>query len=246
MSSGAAGAPDFLVWPCRPKIPALWVQIQVLKDANLTLQDAKDCGGERVFRAAGEEWKRDALAFLRKSQGADPGETIKTQPRYRTRALEWCVAFDRQLSVLFPKGLSRFQQPEAASRGDPSGWPLLSLCVDQGSDGWSAAAYLMRRAGFNMLLQFDPSHRCWNDSQAALQQAGMWASALVLQATFNLDHGPWKDGKLHSDVVQVASLYSRLERPEECPLLQSLLWHIIRDDGDSDQLANLQVASDIA
>lgn len=224
-----------------------WRMLEVLRDAALQMQDAKDDGDEEAFRGFEAEWQREARAFLERQRGVKGEPAAKAKARYRTGARAWIVGVDKQLRSTIGSGLRRFVQPVSLEeRGNPVSWPVLSVALDQGSDGWSAVMYLQRRANMNLIVMFDPSHRAWNDSKAALQQAGLWSAALLLQITMNLDHGPWRDGKWHSEVVQAAELYAQFKNPDQDAMLISLLEPILRGTGDIDSLSSPTVAFDIA
>jgi len=165
---------------------------------------------------------------------------------FRKKARSWLSAIDKQLRVATSEGLSQFQQPEdIASRAEPRLWPCLTLAIDQGSDGWAASMYLLRKQNLNILLQFDPSHRAWNDAQAGLQKAKLWGSVLLLQLTMNLDHGPWSNARWHSSIKEAANVFSSMENPHRCCLLQSLIEPILQDTGDIESFADTDLAQTV-
>lgn len=106
--------------------------------------------------------------------------------------------------------------------------------------------YLQRRANINLVVMFDPGHRAWNDSKAALQQAGLWSAALLLQMTMDVDRGPWKDGKWFAEVAQASELFANFRQADQDPWLISLVEPILRDTGDLDSLSDPMVAAGIA
>ena len=66
---------------------------------------------------------------------------------------------------------------------------IYKVAIDQGSDGWSACNFLQWKLCC-LLLIADPSHRCWNDAQLALGDAGMTSICMLCIIVLNLDHGP--------------------------------------------------------
>lgn len=210
-----------------------------MRDYQVELQTARDEGDQGAFVAGEGEWQRNARLFWVRSQGMTNEAIPEVKRKYRQKAKAWAIALDKQLQVMCNVGLSRFQvAPDLKDRPPAETWPVLSLALDQGSDGWSGSMYLMRKGFLNILLQWDPSHRCWNDAQAGLRHAKLWGSTLLLQLTMNLDHGPWRDGRWHAEVVQAAELYSKFQNPENCALMQSLIQAILEDSGDTDMLAD--------
>ena len=75
-------------------------------------------------------------------------------------------------------GWAAFKLPEDRS-GDPLQWPWVTLTIDQGSDGWSAAFFMMS-IGVNILLLNDASHRVWNDFQLACQDTSLLVGTLQI------------------------------------------------------------------
>lgn len=53
--------------------------------------------------------------------------------------------------------------------------PVLTLHIDQGSDGW-CAQYFLRSIGIVMVTFPDDSHRRWNNAQTALKDRVVRAS----------------------------------------------------------------------
>lgn len=69
--------------------------------------------------------------------------------------------------------------------------PVLTMCIDQGSVGWSGAHYLMYKLKLRVLLLADPSHRAWRDARLAVSRAGLWDSVVLLGVPFGLNYGPF-------------------------------------------------------
>lgn len=218
---------------------------QVMNDVQTELRDADEAQDRTAFLAGEQEWQRDARAFLL-NQGGDAQAPPPKKIALRKSARAWCVAVDKQLRNALGDGLARFRLATSIrDRGAAESWPVLSMSIDQGSDGWTAAMYLCWH-NTNMVIMFDPSHRAWNDAKSGLQSSKLWGAAVLLQVTMNLDHGPWRDGRWHAEIVEAAGVYSKFGSPEDCAILQSLLEPIVRDTGDFDMLADPLLARNIS
>lgn len=218
---------------------------QVMNDVQTELRDADEAQDRTAFLAGEQEWQRDARAFLL-NQGGDAQAPPPKKIALRKSARAWCVAVDKQLRNALGDGLARFRLAASIrDRGAAESWPVLSMRIDPGSDGWTAAMYLCRH-NTNMVIMFDPSPRAWNDAKSGLQSSKLWGAAVLLQVTMNLDHGPWRDGRWHAEIVEAAGVYSKFGSPEDCAILQSLLEPIVRDTGDFDMLADPLVARNIS
>eukprot|EP00971_Amphidinium_carterae_P068158 1349313-Amphidinium_carterae.1 len=79
----------------------------------------------------------------------------------------------------------------------PSQWPMLNLVADQGSDGLSAASFLVHHCKLNVLYCADPCHRSWNDCKQALKRSGLWETVLGSCVLLNYPSGPWKEQRFH-------------------------------------------------
>ena len=104
------------------------------------------------------------------------------------------------------------------------------VCIDQGSDGWSAAYYLMS-LGVNLLLLFDWSHRTWNDVQLAIGDARFSSVCLLMIIVLNLDHGPYASHRWWLEMVQGAQQYTTQVANHNDLLFQENLPNINIDEG---------------
>ena len=88
-------------------------------------------------------WATESSSWRRKrSREGAPGPGRAR--RYRKKAYQWLLATDNMLQMILAVGW-RFFCPEhmtAAQRSDPSTWPVCTVALDQGSDGWCAVMYL--------------------------------------------------------------------------------------------------------
>lgn len=158
-------------------------------------------------------------------------------------AMHWLVAVDHQLRISCGFGLVFFQQPpEVEKRTAATGWPTLSIHLDQGSDGWAAASWMAWFAGICVVVFPDVSHRLWNDVQGALKASGLWGMTLMLQLVYNLDHGPWNSAEWLSKLKMGVQLYMKSTKPQDCPLFNMLLQDIVEDKNDPLLLADPHIA----
>lgn len=192
-----------------------------MRDASLRAEQAVEDSNIVAIAEGREEWYTQAAGFWAAQAGRSELDAKKDGPkRYRSKAKAWVTACDHMLVTMTGVGLKDFAQPEPEQRGDPRGWPVLTICLDQGSGGWAGGMWLQHQAGVNALLLFDVSHRGWNDACLALRGCGMWSTVLLLQVCMNLDHGPWQDGKWHKELREATSLCQSLVSPNSCPMLR--------------------------
>ena len=164
----------------------------LVTDATMAFTDG-DAGDVAVAR---HSWYEVAASFWAGQSGADAsgscGKGNKQKTLCRAKVFEWLAATAMFLVVATGTGWQQFQQSlDPGARGDARLWKSLTLSIDQGSDGWSAAHFLLS-IGIVLLLVPDQSHRVWNDVQLGLDDAGVWFWALCLIVILNVDSGPWK------------------------------------------------------
>lgn len=110
---------------------------------------------------------------------------------HRTKVWSWLVCTWTMLVAATGRGWDQFIQPEKLEdRGDPLLWPSLTLSIDQGGDGFSAAHFLFFSHA-NLILVSDTSHRTWNDCQLAIHDVKMWYWCLCVIVMLNYENGPW-------------------------------------------------------
>lgn len=137
------------------------------------------------------------------------------------------------LTVSIGRGLDRFLLPkEISERQPPAEWEILSIALDQGSDGWSATSFLGYGLPFGVHVQMDPSHRCWNDCQLALKDTAMWAPVNLMTVVLNMDAGPWRDARWYKQACEAVETYTRHTDPAKCPMWQVLFHRIVADRGE--------------
>lgn len=159
-------------------------------------------------------WRESAEAFWAHQAGL--GEKNKKQKvPERTSALRWLTATEHMLRAATGCGWERFfvNETNAVVMSSPATWPSATLCIDQGSDGWSAGFFLMSKCRANVLLVPDPSHRTWNDVELSLHDCDMWMNCLTWMSVMCIDQGPWngarwfQEGKEAVEDVSVTFTY---------------------------------------
>ena len=121
-----------------------------------------------------EHWRPLFDQFLREPEVETDEDAVKHRKQARLSIHAFICAIDNQLRVVTGRGLQAFVAPSAWEevravldqidlQGREIPFPLLSLCVDQGSDGWGAWWYLCYGANCRTAILRDPSHRLRND-----------------------------------------------------------------------------------
>jgi len=203
-----------------------------MKALHTEAGEAIDEGGTAEVRACQEAWHKRAMVWISQSAAAADAPAPKQKPR--TKAHAWLLGTDKQLQAAVGVGWAGFAIPEVALRPAPALWPTISLCIDQGSDGWAAGNWLQRRAHVVAMLCCDPSHRISNDTHLALGRSQLWTAVLVLTVVLNLDQGPWKDQRWYEQCVQGVAEYVELTSAADCPLFESFRHDIMVETGTLD------------
>ena len=71
---------------------------------------------------------------------------------------------------------------------------MLVLSIDQGSEGWAPAMWMLYAQRMRLVVVHDPSHRCWNDLKASISESGLWDAILLWGVVFNVNYGPCDGG----------------------------------------------------
>jgi len=206
--------------------------LEVLKDMRSDIQAALEVSDKAKIQAEKEAWRRRASqAWTDMAADSAAGHDVEMSKKkvYRGKALEWCVAIDHMLWVASGQRLSCFCQNEAqAERPPPKDWPILTLSIDQGADGWCAAYYLMMAKQCGILLCKDSSHIIWNDVWLSIEHSQLKPIFLLLIVVLNTDHGPWKDARWLQTAREGAQAYAAVGGPDD-PLFQRHAHNIIRE-----------------
>ena len=189
---------------------------------------AEEFENHEEIKISQDNWREAATHFWANAAG-EKNPAHKKQ--HRLKVLRWLAGTAHQLRIATGRSWQQFIIPaEEGRRSDPLEWPSITLAVDQGSDGWSAA-YFLRSVFCNLILVFDMSHRIWNDLQLAIQDMGWWYSALLLVGVLNVDHGPWTTARWWEEIKDGAAEYLKITT-RSCGVFQGYFHHIWRDMGN--------------
>lgn len=205
----------------------------------MSADEALEMNDEVRIKEEAELRREQAAQYCLEQQGKQQAGT-KEPERHRVKACAWLTALDHQVEVATARGIAAYCLPPeeemAAKVGSPTSWPQITISLDQGSDGSSAAHWLTRVARCNALILHDGSHRAWNDMQNSLKDVGMWTGVIMLLLTFNMEHGPWQDAKWRMELREAATTYKGIADPSPCDLFTSLYPAILQDMGESDRI----------
>ena len=148
----------------------------------------------------------------------------------RSAAREQVLAVDHCLLTMVGLTLQHF----VAAQG-PAGYsrvprPLLVLCLDQGSPGWSSCFWLAYHCLARVAVIHDPFHRCWNDLCNGLKDTQLWWVVHLSTMVYNVMYGPWEGSKWFSVLRLGASDFFQAADAGD-PLLSSHYPFICRDLG---------------
>ena len=202
-----------------------------------------------------DQFKQKAIEYLHKVQ---PTRGSHPPKLYRKSAYHILCALDSMLLFASGRGVSDFRamgasvgsssSSSSASTHAPGQSPdfglTLCLCVDQGSDGWAAAMWLLYVASVRLLLFFDPSHRNWNDLKMAISSAGLWDAVLLWGVVFSVNYGPFESAGWWMQAKEAAKDYSD-HSSVDCPLLQALLPRIAKESGCPERLGDPGYAQEV-
>ena len=145
--------------------------------------------------AAKASWKKMAEAYWSAQAGIAEKETRSMKPE-RANALRWLAATEHMIVAACGWGWQKFQQPDdvAKRHPQPERWPVVTLSIDQGSDGWCAVQFMLS-LGINIALVNDVSHRTWNDCELGLRDADLWFTCTIFSTVLSIDAGPWSGSR---------------------------------------------------
>jgi hypothetical protein len=157
--------------------------------------------------------------------------------KFRISARDWLAAADSMLKASAGVGLVDFiVTPAMEASVPPASWPGITVCIDQGTDGWSAVSFLGWKLGCNFLVLPDPSHRVWNDCMLSLKSSRLWGLTMVMAKVFGLDQGPWSDSKWYHESVEAVEVYMATSGGPTDSLFQELLPRILADMGQKERI----------
>ena len=154
-----------------------------------------------------------------------PGQCVEKPKPFvkedRLQAWAFCCELDNALEKSSTNGIKAFAQPETEAErkqviddvdldSPAPPFPMLSLGIDQGSDGWSASFFLQWVLALRMIVIVDLCHRGPNDCKLACMEAGLWSFVLLFVPVFNLPWGPWATCKWHEDAKSALAELKRI------------------------------------
>ena len=165
-------------------------------------------------------WRAVATSFWQDTVVDNGGQPRKRQrvSLHRTKSYEWLCATTHMLQIAASK---TWQDFVPAPDTNMLQWPFVSICVDQGSDGWTATSWLLAK-GANLQRLFDWSHCNWNDVSLALGDTqGLNIITIVTIIIMNLDHGPWQNCTWYEEIRAGAEEFLNIASPQD-PLYEQL------------------------
>ena len=90
---------------------------------------------------AQEAWVEQATQWWKAQQGATE-KPLVPKTLHRKKALQWLMSTQKQLNTVLGGGWELFKKLTGVNEAE---WPCVSLQIDQGSDGFSAANFLQFR-----------------------------------------------------------------------------------------------------
>ena len=198
-----------------------------MPDLALTTNDE----GARVDSDILEDWAADAMHVLGEHDQDDgeAAATARRPRQNRVAGFHFVKYLEHALSVVTGKGWLSWRptyedldktiaQPAAdvidvVEVEQQNGWlpdgdeltavadPVLTLSSDQGAGWFQAQFFLIYAMKISIHQVSDESHRLWNDSKGATQQAGLMPFVRLHSLIMNLDYGPWEGSSFFQKMV---------------------------------------------
>lgn len=189
-------------------------------------------GDEGAIAAAKASWRDLAKKFWQDQEEQKKGPTL-----HRVKVYEWLCATEHMLRASMGEGWYAFQVDFAAPEcPDLVEWRSVVCACDQGGDGWSALHFLLSEQ-LNLWPMAAMSHRCWNDVQVALGDAGLTSFVLITIIILNLDCGPWESSRWWQSLKEGCEQYMQLAGPDDavfqgfCENVRFEHHHFVKDGG---------------
>lgn len=133
---------------------------------------------------------------------------------------------------------SELQIAEAAARAADGNLPVFSLCIDQGSVGFSSTTFLLGGLFLVMVSMIDPPHRVWNDCTLAINSVPEMREARSLsKVLFNLNIGPFESRAWFLKIRESIEEFVSIARTTD-PIFSALVEQIADDKGEADKLGD--------
>ena len=123
------------------------------RDFRTAAAQAAEKGDAEAAAEEAASHTQGGIAFLRRAtvSAASSANPDKPAKRFRKKAYEWFLVAEIMLQVSAGLSLLFFVVADAATKlADAAVWPVLSACIDQGSDGWAATACLKHHLRLNL------------------------------------------------------------------------------------------------
>ena len=195
-------------------------------------------GSDAALAEARENWRGQALRFWRESTlSTDDVSAARQRKHFRLKAFQWLAQTEKLLKTCCAiPSWTHFQILAPGSTDlpkQPAQWPLMTVHLDQGCDGWCGVNFLVFHMRCNVLPFKDLAHRAWNDTHLALEQAKLWPLILAMSSVCSCDHGPWKEHRFYTESVEAAEQYIQVAG-EGCPIFEQFYSHIVEEQGLED------------
>ena len=168
---------------------------------------------------------------------------LEQQKQQRLAAYDWVRCLDHALLKMFGYGLMAFEPEEDYMTTSLKQRPLLTLSLDQGSDGWAAVWWLTFKARLRLVFTFDPFHREHNDILNAIKQAKCWSAVLLTGMVHNLVYGPW-DGSKWFQAMKDGAVHYFSHCDIDDPLYEAFYMPILADQGVEPDMTNFREQMD--
>ena len=105
--------------------------------------------------------------------------------------------------------------------------------------------FLERQLGLNITRVPDPSHDVTNDVALAISRVGMKPHSILMQACWNMLHGPWGQDTIFQQGREAMEEVWENASPSEEPLWQRFAARIMSDIGWADRIGDENIEEDL-
>ena len=209
----------------------------LITSATMAFQDTTDMQSQERAKVI---WRQLARQFWDKSV-ADSKKGPNKQKLHGTKTYEWLCGIEHMLKISANASWMDFQVVHEALLAERMEAPCMSICIDQGGDGWSGSNWLLHKQVMLMRL-FDSSHRNWNDVRLALAATStLHMTSLMGILVLNLDHGPYAGWAWWQQLHQGAEELMQVSSMEDESFIQ--LWPRIDNEIGVEELCDEARAS---
>lgn len=162
---------------------------------------------------ASQRYQDRVRAFLARA-GRDEEAASRPRKRHRTSAYEWLLLCDNVLRMCTSASGFDHYVVQSSDPRPPLEWPVLKICLDQGSDGWSGGHYLLSK-GCCVELSPDMAHGANNDLKGVAKDLGFWQHEVLMGIAYNLNQAPWGSGLRHLQLRETFLAHLETVNPRE-------------------------------